>query len=108
MDPNTETICRGCVANKYPLKGKFSRETIKRATSAKFLFEDPLEEFGGEHMWLAIDHVGTKYVYGRLDNEPALLDCLKMGDKLAMPISEVEELQFEAKAPKRMLIGTEK
>lgn len=95
QDPNVEIICKHCHGEKYPNKGRFRRETIKAAKSAKFLFQDILGEFGGEHMWLVIDHVGTKYVYGTLDNEPMWLEDLKTGDKLAMPISEVEELQFE-------------
>lgn len=37
---NITMICRDCIEDMYPMKGKFSRETIEKADYAKLLFED--------------------------------------------------------------------
>ena len=37
---NITMICRDCIEDMYPMKGKFSRESIEKADYAKLLFED--------------------------------------------------------------------
>ena len=45
--------CKDCSDDMYPLKGKFSAETIKKARAAKFLFGNLDDKDATlEHMWL--------------------------------------------------------
>ena len=93
-DKNIVFVCKDCSDDMYPLKGKFSAETVKKARAAKFVFGD-LD--GGdknlEHMWLINLDVKRKTVTGKLDNDPVYAR-LKLGQIITRKISEVEELLF--------------
>ena len=39
-EDNITMICKDCTEDMYPMKGKFSRESIEKADFAKLLFED--------------------------------------------------------------------
>ena len=79
----------------YPLKGKFSAETIKKARAAKFLFGDLDDKDAAlEHMWLCDLDVSGDIVTGKLDNDPVYVDNVILGQIISFRISEVEELLF--------------
>ena len=94
-DKNIVFMCKECSDDMYPLKGKFSAETIKKASAAKFVFGDLK---GGdknlEHMWLTDLVVSKDTVTGKLDNDPVYAR-LKLGQIITRKISEVEELIFD-------------
>ena len=93
-DKNIVFICKDCSDDMYPLKGKFSAETVKKARAAKFVFGDLDDgDENLEHMWLTDLDVKRKTVTGKLDNDPVYVR-LKLGQIITRKISEVEELLF--------------
>ena len=87
--------CKDCSDDMYPLKGKFSAETVKRARAAKFLFGDPDDkDVALEHMWLCDLDVSGGIVTGKLDNDPVYIADVILGQIVSRKISEVEELLF--------------
>ena len=95
-DKNIVFMCKECSDDMYPLKGKFSAETIKKASAAKFVFGDLK---GGdknlEHMWLTdLNVISGDLIQGKLDNDPVYVR-LKLGQIITRKISEVEELIFD-------------
>jgi len=100
--PNIEVLCGKCGKGKYPLKGRFSEATAKKAVAAKFNFKNPNHgKFDdgrgaqGENMWVKINEVKAGKVYGILNNDPFILENLKYGDKVVRKLNEVMELEFQ-------------
>ncbi len=92
-DPNIRTYCPNHIKELYPLKGKFSIETVRAAKIAKFRFQ---EGEVVEWMWIYIHGVKDNgIVYGVLDNEPYMIQNIKFKDKINRHFSEVAELQFD-------------
>ena len=88
--------CKDCSDDMYPLKGKFSAETIKKARAAKFLFGDLDDKDAAlEHMWLCDLDVSGDIVTGKLDNDPVYVDNVILGQVVSRKISDVEELLFD-------------
>ncbi len=44
-----------------------------------------------EYMWLTVDAIDETKVHGRLDNEPATLTKLKMGQDLHITLADVDD-----------------
>ena len=87
--------CKECSDEIYPLKGKFSAETVKKARAAKFLFGDLDDEDATlEHMWLNDLDVSGDMVTGKLDNDPVYVKMI-LGQIVTRKVSEVEELLFD-------------
>ena len=94
-DENIVFTCKDCSDEMYPLKGKFSSETVKKARAAKFVFGDlDGEDSHLEHMWLCDLDVSGDTVTGRLDNDPVYVKLI-VGQIITIKISEVEELLFD-------------
>lgn len=94
-DKNIVFMCKDCSDDMYPLKGKFSAKTIKKARAAKFVFGDLKgEDKNLEHMWLTDLDISGDNVTGKLDNDPVYVR-LKLGQIITRKISEVEELIFD-------------
>ena len=92
---NITFTCKDCSDDMYPLKGKFSAETIKKAKAAKFLFGNLDDKDSAlEHMWLSDLDVSDDIVTGRLDNDPVYVKLIH-GQIISRKISEVEELLFD-------------
>ena len=88
--------CKDCSDEIYPLKGKFSAETVKKAKAAKFLFGNKNDKDAAlEHMWLCDLDVSGDIVTGKLDNDPVYVDNVILGQIVSFRISEVEELLFD-------------
>ena len=88
--------CKDCSDDMYPLKGKFSAETIKKARAAKFLFGNLDDKDAAlEHMWLCDLDVSGDIVTGKLDNDPVYVDNVILGQVVSRKISDVEELLFD-------------
>ena len=94
-DENIIFTCKDCSDSMYPLKGKFSAETIKKARAAKFEFGDlDGEDSHIEHMWLNNLDVSGDMVTGKLDNDPVYVKLIH-GQIITRKISDVEELLFD-------------
>ncbi len=71
-------VCRKCGENMYPNKGTFD---VNVGDFAKLKFTDGN---GSEYMWVEVtkaDNWNNKYE-GRLDNDPALVQCVKYDDNV--------------------------
>lgn len=101
-DANVEVLCHDCTATKYPLKGRFSEETLRKAKGAKFFFKNPdrgkfKDPRGckGENLWIQIQEVKDGKVYGTLANDPFIIRDIHHGDNIVRKVSEAMELDFE-------------
>ena len=92
-DDNIMYTCKDCSDEIYPLKGKFSAETVKSAIAAKFLFSEAGNEYD-EHMWLTDISVSDDTVTGKLDNDPVHIKMV-VGEIVTRKLSDVEELLFD-------------
>tara|TARA_Y100001949_G_C15729744_1_gene218853 strand:+ start:129 stop:449 length:321 start_codon:yes stop_codon:yes gene_type:complete len=101
-DSNIRVLCDDCTDKQYPLKGKFSPETIRHALGAKFAFTNSLWDADSEqmvdvieHMWIVNLTVKDNKITGTLDNEPHHIYNVALGDVVTRDISEVEELIYD-------------
>ena len=92
MKSNVFFTCRDCSVKTYPRKGKFSRSEIMLASHVKARFSDGGY---GEHMWIKVTKVEENEVIGTLDNKPVIVISPRYGDSVAVPFSEIKDIQFK-------------
>lgn len=71
----------------------------------KLAFEttEPPEEYADrwptkEHMWVKVKSVDGETLTGILDNEPAFLDYVELGDEITFDVNEIEDVFAEGNA----------
>lgn len=89
---NIIAVCRECSEKMYPNKGTFD---VNVGNIAKLKFTD---ENGTEYMWvevLKVDKENNKYE-GRLDNDPALVQCVKYSDNVSFGKEDILQVDWRS------------
>jgi uncharacterized protein YegJ (DUF2314 family) len=47
-----------------------------------------------EYMWISVTAIEGSFIYGRLDNQPVTLRRLKLGSRLRLPLSDLNDWTF--------------
>ena len=82
---NIVPICKGCLKERFPRKGKF---TISELLGAEFV----KKRFNNEHMWVKVIGITGNKIAGIVDNTPVLPGNPKYGTKVTVDPKEVEEI----------------
>lgn len=70
-------------------------QAFKNKEGAKFAVKGRIAEGDeAEYMWLSVTDIDENEVHGMLDNEPARLSKLKMGEDLHIKVSEVDDWMY--------------
>lgn len=88
---NLMLVCKECSEKMYPDKGTFD---VNIGDIVKLKFTD---DNGSEYMWvevLRVDKENNKYE-GRLDNDPALVECVKYDDNVAFKKEDILQVVWK-------------
>jgi hypothetical protein len=77
-------VCTRCLAPDPELAAKGAQYFVGKLV--KKLFTE-------EHMWVFIDGFTDDVLTGTLENEPILMMCLKMGDRVEVRLNEIEDMR---------------
>jgi uncharacterized protein YegJ (DUF2314 family) len=77
-------VCTRCLAPDPELAAKGAQYFVGKLV--KKLFTE-------EHMWVFIDGFTDNVLTGTLENEPILMMCLKMGDRVEVRLNEIEDMR---------------
>jgi len=77
-------VCTRCLAPDPQLAAKGAQYFVGKLV--KKLFTE-------EHMWVFIDGFTDDVLTGTLENEPLLMTCLNMGDRVVVRLNEIEDVR---------------
>jgi uncharacterized protein YegJ (DUF2314 family) len=84
QNKDIRVVCTRCLAPDPELAAKGAPYFVGKLV--KKLFTE-------EHMWVFIDGFTDDVLTGTLENEPILMMCLKMGDRVEVRLNEIEDMR---------------
>lgn len=70
-------------------------EAFRTKDCEHYAIKTPLKDGDNiEHIWVEVDGIETQYVHGTLGNDPVDLPNYKLGDRVEIPVAEIEDWCF--------------
>ena len=84
---NIVPLCKECIEKVYPNTGKFKKGDV---VLGRFVKKAYMDKGRIEHMWVIVRKVSKTGVRGVLDNQPVLVENLKLGDSVFIKYKDIE------------------